>query len=65
MCLIALIEYGIYGFFQPLNVQQYDAIRHQASDIHAYAPDARVLTTYYSGKSISCYIYIQIASTIF
>lgn len=40
-------------FFQPLNVQQYDAIRHQASEIHAYAPDARVLTTYYTGKSIS------------
>lgn len=35
---------------QPLNVQQYDAIRHQASEIHAYAPDARVLTTYYSGR---------------
>lgn len=38
---------------QPLNVQQYDAIRQQASEIHAYAPDARVLTTYYSGKRTS------------
>lgn len=43
---------------QPLNVHQYDAIRQQASEIHAYAPDARVLTTYYSGKSISNWNFI-------
>ncbi|MFS7892628.1 hypothetical protein Hanom_Chr00s000686g01655001 [Helianthus anomalus] len=40
-----------YLWDEPLNMQQYDAIRRQASDIHAYAPDARVLTTYYSGPS--------------
>lgn len=40
-----------YLWDEPLNVQQYDAIRQQASDIHAYAPDARVLTTYYSGPT--------------
>ncbi|GKC84730.1 TPR repeat-containing protein, partial [Tanacetum coccineum] len=40
-----------YLWDEPLNIQQYDAIRQQASEIHAYAPDARVLTTYYSGPS--------------
>lgn len=36
-------------FLQPLNVDHYDAIRNMASEIHAYAPDARILTTYYCG----------------
>ncbi|KAL4559460.1 hypothetical protein LXL04_031598 [Taraxacum kok-saghyz] len=40
-----------YLWDEPMNMQQYDAIRHQASEIHAYAPDARVLTTYNSGPN--------------
>lgn len=36
-------------FMQPLNADHYDAIRNMASEIHAYAPDARILTTYYCG----------------
>ncbi|KAL8145053.1 uncharacterized protein LOC141706793 isoform X1 [Apium graveolens] len=40
-----------YLWDEPLNLEQYNAIRNQASDIHAYAPDARVLTTYYCGPS--------------
>lgn len=35
--------------YQPLNVEHYNGIRVLASEIHAYAPDARVLTTYYTG----------------
>lgn len=40
-----------YLWDEPLNVEQYNAIREQASEIHAYASDARVLTTYHSGPS--------------
>ncbi|KAM7521107.1 hypothetical protein LguiB_020069 [Lonicera macranthoides] len=40
-----------YLWDEPLNLEQYDSIRTQASEIHAYAPDARVLTTYYCGPS--------------
>ncbi|KAL7245032.1 hypothetical protein ACSBR2_000386 [Camellia fascicularis] len=40
-----------YLWDEPLNVEQYDSIRNMASEIHAYAPDARVLTTYYCGPS--------------
>lgn len=36
--------------FQPLNVEQYEVIRSMSSEIRTYAPDARVLTTYYCGK---------------
>lgn len=39
------------NFWQPLNLEQYDSIRKMASEIHAYAPDARVLTTYYCGMN--------------
>lgn len=39
----------VLAFYQPLNLEQYDAVRNMASDIHAYAPDARILTTYYCG----------------
>ena len=30
-------------------MEQYESFRNMASEIHAYAPDARVLTTYYCG----------------
>lgn len=30
-------------------MEHYDSVRSMASEIHAYAPDARVLTTYYCG----------------
>ncbi|KAG5543231.1 hypothetical protein RHGRI_016096 [Rhododendron griersonianum] len=36
---------------QPLNVEHYDSLRSMAAEIHVYAPDARVLTTYYCGPS--------------
>lgn len=42
---------------QPLNVEHYDSLRSMAAEIHVYAPDARVLTTYYCGAnlpSLSC-----------
>ncbi|MCD7465204.1 hypothetical protein HAX54_000782 [Datura stramonium] len=41
----------LLAFVQPLNIEQYNAIRSMASEIHAYAPDARILTTYYCGPS--------------
>ncbi|KAL6511741.1 hypothetical protein OROGR_021338 [Orobanche gracilis] len=31
----------------PLNLEHYEAIRSMASEIQAYAPDARIMTTYY------------------
>ncbi|KAJ7966735.1 Alpha-1,6-mannosyl-glycoprotein 2-beta-N-acetylglucosaminyltransferase [Quillaja saponaria] len=40
-----------YLWDEPLNLEQYDSVRNMASGIHAYAPDARVLTTYYTGPS--------------
>ncbi|XP_010060928.2 uncharacterized protein LOC104448739 isoform X2 [Eucalyptus grandis] len=40
-----------YLWDEPLNSEQYDSIRRMASEIHAQAPDARVLTTYYCGPS--------------
>ncbi|KAG8643558.1 hypothetical protein MANES_11G048300v8 [Manihot esculenta] len=40
-----------YLWDEPLNLEQYDSVRNMASEIHAYAPDARVLTTYYCGPS--------------
>lgn len=35
---------------QPLNLEHYEAIRNMASEIQAYAPDARIMTTYYCGE---------------
>lgn len=35
---------------QPLNLEHYEAIRSMASEIQAYAPDARIMTTYYCGE---------------
>ncbi|MQL82758.1 hypothetical protein Taro_015249, partial [Colocasia esculenta] len=35
----------------PLNLDQYNSICNMSSEIRAYAPDARVLTTYYCGPS--------------
>ncbi|XVF63900.1 hypothetical protein PTKIN_Ptkin09bG0123600 [Pterospermum kingtungense] len=40
-----------YLWDEPLNMEQYESVRNMASEIHAYAPDARVLTTYYCGPS--------------
>lgn len=40
-----------YLWDEPLNMEQYESVRSMASEIHAYAPDARVLTTYYCGPS--------------
>ncbi|EXC07286.1 hypothetical protein L484_021193 [Morus notabilis] len=40
-----------YLWDEPLNLEQYDSIRNMGAEIHAYAPDARVLTTYYCGPS--------------
>nr|XP_008377409.2 uncharacterized protein LOC103440497 [Malus domestica] len=40
-----------YLWDEPLNLEQYESLRSIASEIHAYAPDARVLTTYYCGPS--------------
>ncbi|WMV27589.1 hypothetical protein MTR67_020974 [Solanum verrucosum] len=40
-----------YLWDEPLNIEQYTSLRRMASDIHAYAPDARILTTYYCGPS--------------
>ncbi|KAL0325720.1 UNVERIFIED_CONTAM: hypothetical protein Sradi_5141300 [Sesamum radiatum] len=40
-----------YLWDEPLNLEHYEAIRSMASDIHAYAPDARIMTTYYCGPS--------------
>ncbi|CAA0841788.1 Unknown protein [Striga hermonthica] len=42
-----------YLWDEPLNLEHYEAIRNMASEIHAYAPDARIMTTYYSGPSDS------------
>ncbi|KAK6115368.1 hypothetical protein DH2020_007637 [Rehmannia glutinosa] len=36
-----------YLWDEPLNLEHYEAIRNMASEIHAYAPDARIMTTYY------------------
>ncbi|KAL9686079.1 hypothetical protein QQ045_023534 [Rhodiola kirilowii] len=38
-----------YLWDEPLNMEQYDNLRKMASEIHAYAPDARILTSYYCG----------------
>lgn len=35
-----------------MNLEQYDMIRSMSSEIRAYAPDARVLTTYYTGEPV-------------
>ncbi|KNA23591.1 hypothetical protein SOVF_023500 isoform A [Spinacia oleracea] len=38
-----------YLWDEPLNVEHFNSIRKMASEIHAFASDARVLTTYYCG----------------
>lgn len=40
-----------YLWDEPLNLEHYDAVRRMAREIHAYAPDSRVLTTYYCGPN--------------
>ncbi|XP_058785328.1 uncharacterized protein LOC131660173 isoform X3 [Vicia villosa] len=41
----------LYLWDEPLNLEQYDSLRNMARDIRAYAPDARILTTYYCGPN--------------
>lgn len=38
-----------YLWDEPLNVEHFNSIRKMASEVYSYAPDARVLTTYYCG----------------
>ncbi|XWS25736.1 hypothetical protein CRYUN_Cryun27aG0093100 [Craigia yunnanensis] len=46
------VPYGpVVSRYTPLNMEQYESVRNMASEIHAYAPDTRVLTTYYCGPS--------------
>ncbi|KAL9449204.1 hypothetical protein AB3S75_011186 [Citrus x aurantiifolia] len=40
-----------YLWDEPLNMEHYSSVRNMASELRAYAPDARVLTTYYCGPS--------------
>ncbi|XP_062023059.1 uncharacterized protein LOC133739324 isoform X2 [Rosa rugosa] len=40
-----------YLWDEPLNLEQYESLLNLAKEIHAYASDARVLTTYYCGPS--------------
>ncbi|XP_055960218.1 uncharacterized protein LOC126681731 isoform X4 [Mercurialis annua] len=37
----------LYLWDEPLNLDHYNSVRNMAGEIHAYAPDARILTTYY------------------
>lgn len=53
--MITDVSYRVIGL-QPLNSEQYDSIRRMASEIHAQAPDARILTTYYCGK---CFFFLN------
>lgn len=41
------------NFWQPLNIEHYDSLLNMAKEIHAYAPDAHILTTYYGGMNSS------------
>lgn len=43
-------------------MEHYNSVRNMASEIHAYAPDARVLTTYYCGMID---YFISLASNLF
>ncbi|KAK4276603.1 hypothetical protein QN277_014733 [Acacia crassicarpa] len=40
-----------YLWDEPLNLEQYDSVRNMACEVHSYAPEARVLTTYYCGPN--------------
>ncbi|XP_058080319.1 uncharacterized protein LOC131228578 isoform X3 [Magnolia sinica] len=40
-----------YLWDEPLNMEQYNAVRSMSTELRTYAPDARVLTTYYCGPS--------------
>ncbi|KAL5704531.1 hypothetical protein ACHQM5_022943 [Ranunculus cassubicifolius] len=41
----------LYLWDEPLNLEQYESIRSMSVELRDYAPDARVLTTYYCGPS--------------
>lgn len=50
--IMILISWWVcYSFDQPLNLEHFDNIRNMACEVQAYARDARILTTYYSGKN--------------
>ncbi|XP_028757619.1 uncharacterized protein LOC114716809 [Neltuma alba] len=40
-----------YLWDEPLNLEHYDSVRNMACEIHSYAPEARILTTYYCGPN--------------
>lgn len=40
----------LFATFQPLNVEQYDMICNISNELRSYAPDVRILTTYYCGE---------------
>lgn len=40
----------LFPTFQPLNVEQYDMICSISNELRSYAPDVRILTTYYCGE---------------
>ena len=40
----------LFPIFQPLNVEQYDMICNISNELRSYAPDLRILTTYYCGE---------------
>ena len=40
----------LFPIFQPLNVEQYDMICNISNELRSYAPDVRILTTYYCGE---------------
>ncbi|KAL6656849.1 hypothetical protein ACP70R_004629 [Stipagrostis hirtigluma subsp. patula] len=40
-----------YLWDEPVNVEQYDVIRSISNELRTYAPDVRILTTYYCGPS--------------
>lgn len=44
-----IIDSFLITIWQPLNMDHFHNVRKMASEIYAYAPDARVLTTYYCG----------------
>jgi hypothetical protein len=47
---LAYTNYNCFLFLQPLNVDQYDMICNISNELKSYAPDVRILTTYYCGE---------------
>ncbi|RRT82800.1 hypothetical protein B296_00016837 [Ensete ventricosum] len=61
-CYLSIMSFLFFYNFQPLNSDQYELIRSMSSDIRSYAPDARILTTYYCGKSLSNNFYLLVTA---